>query len=374
MPRRTPALPRREPGHATHEGRSPHCRRLTARGRVGQVLAVVALAALVAGQGGPAANASASPQPPVAPVTAPEAPSRYQGQVSCSSGETPGAAALRELLRSTYGRANNGGSWRACNQGGTSEHKEGRAYDWMLNAAVPADKALAEEFLAWLVGPDAQGVPAGNARRLGVQYVIWNRQTWQSWTGAWKPYTGESPHTDHVHVSLSWDGAYRRTSWWTGRAAAQVDRGPCQLYVGEPAPPYAGPNYSPCPAPIARPQTASGSVMLSGQSLLGGQQITSPDGRYRAAMQTDGNFVVYEGTRVLFHTHTWTSPGARVIMQTDGNLVVYSVDNRALWHTWTFGNPGSRLVLQDDGNLVVYRPDDRPVWNIKVSGPGLRQG
>ena len=72
----------------------------------------------------------------------------------------------------------------------------------------------------------------------------------------------------------------------------------------------------------------------------------------------------------MFHTNTWTSPGARVTMQADGNLVVYAVGSRALWHTWTFGDPGSRLVMQDDGNLVVYRPDGRP----GVEHPGERAG
>ena len=365
----TPHARRRMPGLRREDGR----RSLWVRRLLGGLTAAVLAAGATAGGGAPAVAAEV-PAPPVAFATQPDAPSQYQGQVSCSSGETPGATAMRDLLRRAYGRANDAGSWRACGQGGQSEHKEGRAYDWMNNVSDPTQKATADSFVAWLVGPDARGVAAGNARRLGVQYVIWNRQTWQSWTGSWKPYTGSSPHTDHVHISLSWDGAFKRTSWWTGSAVAQVDLGPCQLYVGELAAPYSGPNYRTCPTPVVRPQNATGSTMAGGQELRGGQQITSPGGRFRAVMQPDGNFVVYDGAAVLFHSHTWTSPGAHVIMQTDGNLVVYAVSGQVLWHTWTFGNPGSRLVLQDDGNLVVYRPDNRPLWNIQVSGPGLIKG
>jgi hypothetical protein len=40
-----------------------------------------------------------------------------------------------------------------------------------------------------------------NADRLGVLYVIWNRQIWFPATG-WKSYRGASAHTDHVHVSM----------------------------------------------------------------------------------------------------------------------------------------------------------------------------
>ena len=233
----------------------------------------------------------------------------------------------------------------------------------MNNVSDPAQKAMVDSFLAWLVGPDAQGVAAGNARRLGVQYVIFNRQTWQSWTGAWKPYTGCSPHTDHVHISLSWDGAFKRTSWWTGRAVTQVDRGPCQLYIGELAATYAGPTYSACPAATTRPTIANGPGMYGGQYLPAGRALASPKGGMAAVMQGDGNFVVYApGGRPVWHTQTFGNPGARLVMQGDGNLVVYTTDGRGIWSSRTYGNAGARLVLQDDGNLVVYRADDRPLW------------
>ncbi len=199
-----------------------------------------------------AAAALPVPRPPVAFTTGPESPSPYQGQKSCDPVEKPGATALRALLLATYGTANAGGAARSCSVGGTSEHKEGRAYDWMVNAGDASDKAKGDAFVAWLSGPDAQGVAGGNAHRLGIQYVIWNKRTWQSWTGSWKDYTGASPHTDHVHVSLSWDGAMKRTSWWTGKAVTQRDIGPCALYIGEPVPAYSGPNYGSCTAPGPR--------------------------------------------------------------------------------------------------------------------------
>lgn len=235
-----------------------------------RLVSLLVTALLTAGLGVGGATAAtattAAPRIPVPTTTAPEAPSRYQGQVSCDPTEKPGAAALRDLLRATYGKANAGGTVRTCSQGGTSEHKEGRAYDWMLDAADPADKALADAFIAWLVGPDSSGVAGGNAHRLGIQYLIWNRQTWQAWTGAWKPYTGASPHTDHVHLSLSWDGAFKRTSWWTGMAVTRADHGPCQVYIGQLAPAWSSPNYSTCPRAVPLPAGDLYAVVTGGAS------------------------------------------------------------------------------------------------------------
>jgi hypothetical protein len=193
---------------------------------------------------------------PVAPFTVvPDELARYVGQVSCEPAAKPGTLALRDLIVATYGPPSIG-TLRGCTVGGTSEHKDGRALDWMLDASKPADKAKATAFLNWLVGPDADGVVAGNARRLGVMYVIWDRQTWKSYRGVWEPYSGASPHTDHIHISLSWNGAMKRTSWWSGQRTDRDDYGPCQVYIGERAPLYSGPRYEPCPKPVVRPGRA----------------------------------------------------------------------------------------------------------------------
>ncbi len=54
-------------------------------------------------------------------------------------------------------------------------------------------------------------------------------------------------------------------------------------------------------------------------------------------MQSDGNLVWYEGSRVVWHTNTDGNPGARLVVQNDGNAVIYSSSNRALWQTRTAG-------------------------------------
>jgi hypothetical protein len=193
--------------------------------------------------------------PAVPLTTAADALSAYRPQTTCDPVVKPGLRALRDMVLGYYGIGRDGGITRACNIAARSEHQEGRAWDWMLNANNPAEAAAANDFTLWLTGTDARGEVAGNARRLGVMYVIWNRKIWSSSDAAagWLPYSGVSPHTDHVHVSLSWDGAFQRTSWWTGAAVAQQDVGPCMVYIGEFAPAYSGPRYTACPPAAPRP-------------------------------------------------------------------------------------------------------------------------
>lgn len=181
------------------------------------------------------------PQPTRALPAALDARPTYRGAVSCDPVERPGAVAVGRLLSGTYG-VGTFGIARYC-AGGTSEHHEGRAIDWMFRADDPAQDAVARSALAWLTGNNGE-----MARRLGVMYLIYDRKMWRAYdpAGAWKPYTGASPHTDHIHISLTWDGALQRTSWWTGQPVTAPDLGPCRVYAGQPAPIYSGRNTGGC--------------------------------------------------------------------------------------------------------------------------------
>lgn len=49
-----------------------------------------------------------------------------------------------------------------------------------------------------------------NAAELGVQLVIWDGTIWsvaRTPTGSHRPYTGPSPHRDHLHVELNESGS-----------------------------------------------------------------------------------------------------------------------------------------------------------------------
>jgi hypothetical protein len=220
-------------------------------------------AVLVVGPASPA-HAAGLLTPDVPMQTAPDPYATYREQNSCNPTAQPGTAALRAMVLGYYGIGRDGGISRDCSIGGASEHKEGRAWDWMLDVNNPAENAAAQDFMLWLTGPDANGVQAGNARRLGVMYLIRNRQIWQAdhASSGWMAYSGPNPHTDHIHISLSWDGAEKRTSWWTGAAITQQDIGPCRVYSGEFAPAYSGPRYTACPPVWATPSNFASSASL----------------------------------------------------------------------------------------------------------------
>jgi hypothetical protein len=159
---------------------------------------------------------------PTAPVRLPssiEGFASYVKQTTCSPTAKPGTVKLKDLLLRTYPGTRNLGISRACSSGGTSEHKEGRAFDWGVRYSSTAERAKASAFLTWLLKTDSAGHKAANARRLGVMYVIWNKKIWGAYAAnqGWRTYNGSNPHTDHVHISLSWSGVRGATSFWTGK-------------------------------------------------------------------------------------------------------------------------------------------------------------
>jgi hypothetical protein len=103
-------------------------------------------------------------------------------------------------------------------------------------------------------------------------------------------------------------------------------------------------------------------VCAAGITLLAGQSMASPDGRFVLSMQTDGNLVLYGPDGPTWWTGTNGGSDRRMVMQPDGNLVVYNGANQALWASNTSGNPGSTLSLQNDGNLVIVSCAGAPIW------------
>ncbi len=153
---------------------------------------------------------------------------QYQGQSICSPLPKPGVSQLASLLETTYGPHTMYSS-RACKDDPSSEHTEGRALDWMVTGRIPTDKAKAEAFLGWLLAPGADGTTAAMARRMGIMYIGWNNQIWRGYNkigwGELKGCKAESKagksydtycHRDHIHFSLTWDGAAGVTSYWDG--------------------------------------------------------------------------------------------------------------------------------------------------------------
>lgn len=102
--------------------------------------------------------------------------------------------------------------------------------------------------------------------------------------------------------------------------------------------------------------------LMSGNVMYSGQWLTTPDGRYRLVLQTDGNLVLYGSRGALWSSGTYGKKTASLIAQPDGNLVLYNTDGYPIWASGTYGAGYSTLVMQTDGNLVLYG-SGRPVWS-----------
>lgn len=150
----------------------------------------------------------------------------YDGQARCIHRAQRGTKSLAKVLRRTYGNYRIGLN-RSCVKGDTSEHYDGRAIDWMVDSRSRPSAQAGDDFVKWLTM--ARGLNLGErAARLGVMYVIWRGRIWKSYQAdlGWQEYSNcldrsrtsrsqdSDCHRNHVHISLTWAGARKKTSWW----------------------------------------------------------------------------------------------------------------------------------------------------------------
>jgi Putative peptidoglycan binding domain len=233
---------------------------MSARKRMSTLISTAAVIALMAAGAAPA-TALTIPAPVSKPLpVALDVKTPYEAQTSCDPRPKPGVVAFNALMTARY-KTGGVGTYRPC-MGDTSEHYDGRASDWMLNVNNPQQKAIANSVTAWL---SAGG--GAMARRFGISYIIWNKKVFKEYRpeAGWTAYTGSSPHTDHIHISFSWDGAMKRTSWWTGKATTVVDLGPCRVYAGQFAPLYRYIRTTKCPTLLPAPPRSPYKVAVYGQ-------------------------------------------------------------------------------------------------------------
>jgi peptidoglycan hydrolase-like protein with peptidoglycan-binding domain len=322
-------------------------------GRTGRLGAVLGLTvglsvALVAA---PATGGAQAAPVPVMPSTLPtgiEDAAPYVGQVSCDPTAKPGTLALGRLLTATY----SGTGYLVGHECGSdsiaSEHVDGRALDWTVSARNATQKAQADAFLTWLLATDRDGRPFAAARRLGVMYVIWNNQIWSSHDPlpGWQRYSTCPSHPEpaadavchrsRLHLSLSWAGAQKRTSYWTGSVAGD-DYGPCRPADLNWAPAYSKPNPTPCPTypVVAAPSTATANaaqlVRYSGARVkLGHSGPVVSTVQKALGVTADGDFGPFTADAVAaFQTkHKLTATGAmdaatwRALLVATGGKVV----------------------------------------------------
>lgn len=149
------------------------------------------------------------------------------------------------------------------------DHPSGRAVDIMIpNYKQGSGKALGNQIASWL---------KTHKRELGVQYVIWNGQIWNTERDGegWRPYSGASSpsdslaHRNHVHVTVYGNQATGPADA-TGPAQAGAWHGP----VGKPSTIgcgfgcYAGHTGQDFPAPPGVPVYAvNGGIVVRSESI-----------------------------------------------------------------------------------------------------------
>jgi hypothetical protein len=122
---------------------------------------------------------------------------------------------------------------------------------------------------------------------------------------------------------------------------------------------------------VIRDRSVYSSTMLPGieasPAPLPAIDLRSPNGRYRAVYQEDGNFVISD----TFNGQVIRAIGAgsrRLANQLDGNLVWYGNGTAVIDNTATAGNGPTYLRMFDDGILRLVRMlDDVTLWSSDVN-------
>jgi hypothetical protein len=155
---------------------------------------------------------------------------RYDHAVGCRKHPQRGTVALQQWLEDNAA----GVSWgiMRCEKLGAdnySLHAEGRALDWHLDAGNASERRAANRLIKLLLATDKAGNEHALARRMGIQEIIFNCESWWSGAGGMEPYSqcygpkGKKlkhpnytlAHKDHIHLGLSWRGARKHTTFWS---------------------------------------------------------------------------------------------------------------------------------------------------------------
>jgi hypothetical protein len=111
---------------------------------------------------------------------------------------------LGRVLRAEFPMITATGIFNDRNIAGTnkkSAHAEGRAIDIHLKVSDPTQRMVGDRLFDILIAAaDVQGADS----------VIWNKQIWSTRHRYKRPYSGQNPHTDHIHVEFTRAGSQTR--------------------------------------------------------------------------------------------------------------------------------------------------------------------
>lgn len=123
----------------------------------------------------------------------------YQPAGRCTGYTPPGSVAFADWAVRDFGQgARNYGIYNCRSVRGSTNrslHGEGRAVDiGFSGVANPAGTRLLNLLLP-------------RVGELGIQMIIWNRRIYSARYPKGAPYSGVNPHTDHLHIELTWNAA-----------------------------------------------------------------------------------------------------------------------------------------------------------------------
>jgi hypothetical protein len=131
----------------------------------------------------------------------------WEGTQTCTGGPSSGGAALLawcQANRQPPGRSLGVYNCRSVRGSATkSLHGEGRALDWGLPLSASGRGTPEGHQLVNLLG--------ANGNHIGIQCIIYDRTIWSARSPAGRPYTGVSPHYDHLHIELNRQAARELT-------------------------------------------------------------------------------------------------------------------------------------------------------------------
>ncbi|QIK65184.1 hypothetical protein G7072_01490 [Nocardioides sp. HDW12B] len=189
-----------------------------------RAVVVTALVSATASFAVPVATPSLAPAAS-AWTEAPEDYAAYEPEDGCRTRPLPGTGELASWIDRAFTGGAARATMRTCSSS-SSEHQDGRAIDWTMDADKRAQRREVARFLAKVFAEDPDGNRHALARRMGVMYVIWNDRIYASYrTFEARDYLSSScrsvercsktlRHRDHVHLSLSQRGGRGLTSWY----------------------------------------------------------------------------------------------------------------------------------------------------------------
>ena len=103
--------------------------------------------------------------------------------------------------------------------------------------------------------------------------------------------------------------------------------------------------------------------LVGGQRLYAGQFIRARGAACRLELRTDGDLIAYADGSPYWNAGSGAvTSGGFAAMQRDGNFVIYDGARVARWSTRTGGNPGASVAIQGDCDVVVRAPGGAPLW------------